>query len=102
MAPGFRIGADHPEIAAARQPLMPGAGRQHRHVTGGRHGHLALVTAELYFRAAARNAQRLMNHQMIVRERMDAIAPLAVAPAVLRKQPLQLACRIVAEITATL
>src|SRR5262245_56457604 len=73
---------------------MPGAGRQHRDVARGKVERLAAWPAELHTRSPARNAERLVDHRMVVHERIDAVAPLAVVPAVLREQVLDRARRI--------
>jgi hypothetical protein len=65
---------------------VPGAGRQHGHVAGDQVEHLALRPAELHLGAPLRNAERFVDHRMIVDERINAVAPLAVSPAVARKQ----------------
>ena len=40
------------------------------------------MSAELHFGAALCDAERLVNHRMVMHERINAVAPLAVPPAI--------------------
>ncbi len=62
---------------------MAGAGRQHRDVAGLDVELLAVLAAEAHARLAGRDAEHLVDLRVVVHERVDAVAPHAVAPAVL-------------------
>jgi hypothetical protein len=47
--------------------------------------YLAAMPAELHARMPARDAERLVDHRMIVHEGINAVAPLVAAPAILRE-----------------
>src|SRR5262249_28572382 len=76
------VGADDNKIVAARKFLMSGACRQHGDIAGGKLKYFAILPAELHPDAATCDADRLMNHRVIVHKRIDAVSPLAIAPAV--------------------
>src|SRR5215831_12117167 len=82
VCPLRRVGADDKKIAAAGKPLMSGTGGQNGDVAGGKLKCLAAWPAELHARMAAGDAEDLVNHRVIMHEGKDAVAPLAMAPAI--------------------
>src|SRR5262249_3055939 len=69
------IGADHGESRRRPQAMVPGAGGEHRDVAGGKLEYLAGGAAEAHLGTTARDAERLVDHGMIVHVREDAVAP---------------------------
>ena len=65
---------------------MARARRQHDDIAGLEFKYFADMSAELDSRMAAGDAERFVNHRMIMHERIDAVAPLSVAPVIVRKQ----------------
>ncbi len=61
---------------------MSGPGRQDDDIAGGKFEDLTVMSPELHPRVAARNAERFVNHRVIVGERIDSVAPLPVTPAI--------------------
>src|SRR5690349_947908 len=87
VASAFGVGADDAQFGRRPQALMAGAGRQHRDVAGDKFEHLARLAAEAYLCASARDAERLVDHRMIVHVGKNAVAP-HVAPTVGAKRAL--------------
>jgi len=77
----YTIGADDAQLGRRPQALVAGAGRQHRDVAGRKLEDFPRRAAETHLGAAARDAERLVDHGMIVHVRKNAVAP-HVAPAV--------------------
>ena len=73
---------------------MPGAGGQHRDVTGRDLELFAMLAAKAHARLAGRDAEHFVDLRMVVHERIDAVAPHAVAPAVLLEDLLDRRSRI--------
>src|SRR5205814_10669407 len=88
-----RIGADDQEIAAGGNPLVPGAGGQHRNIACFDVELLAGLAAEAHAGAPRGDAQNLVDHRMEMRERIDAVAR-RIAPAALGEGALDDAGRI--------
>src|SRR5262249_59901069 len=80
VASALRIGADDAQLGRRPQALVAGAGRQHRDVAGRKLEYIARGAAEAHLGAAARDAERLVDHGMIVHGRTNAVAP-HIAPA---------------------
>ena len=76
-----RIGADHEKVVARAEVLVADAGRDDHHVAGPNGHHHAPGAAEPHARLAAADRQDLVRGAVIVRERVDAVAPGA-APAI--------------------
>ena len=79
-----RIGADHQQIGAgptAADAPVPAGSTATSPAASSTTSPRSPPSRTL--RRAARDAERLMDHRMIMRERIDAVAPLPVAPAVL-------------------
>src|SRR6476469_5593238 len=71
---------------------MARARRQHDHVTSRKLERFAAFSAELNPRVTARDTERFVNHRVVVHERVDTVAPLPVAPAIIRKPRFNGAC----------
>src|SRR3954454_20652646 len=65
---------------------MPGAGRQHRDVTGFDLQFFALLATEAHPRLARRDAEHLVDLRVIMHERKDGVVPEAVTPIVAAKR----------------
>src|SRR5262245_61684783 len=87
VASALRIGADDAQIGRRPQALMAGAGRQHRDIARRELEYLARLAAEAHLGPSARDAERLVDHGMIVHVGKNAVAP-HVAPAVCAERAL--------------
>src|SRR5947209_7105740 len=73
--PERRIGTDDEQVLAAGEPLMAGAGGQHRHIARFEVEHASAIAAEPHPGAAARDAEHLVDARVVMRVVIDAVAP---------------------------